>query len=506
MKNEKYDAIVIGAGVGGPTAGAILAQKEGMRVLVLERSEHIGGRDLSFDMSGMNEKEYARHLAKAAYTTIAKSYPEPPVLFRQGLLDGWSFEVGIHVLMITDRGRTNTCLSYLGQPLELFPATSAGWWHDGTLHRFVGGSEKGGNFPWMDEEARRQTGKINSEMVRMTAEEAHSYDDISLKDWMESRTSNPDTFEFHYVNATMNTTINSPEKISAGDNILMNRAVARSGYRFSNGGCSTLGSPGFVQIPQKLCGIIEENGGKVVTGAEIKEVLIENATVKGVRVAIDGSEETIECPIVINSGMVNTMFKYIPERHFPKSYVEQIKRFWRAGICAIYWGLSKPVVNEHLTFVPKIAGVEDGFDSDVRMGFWDSSGMAPNRAPKGKQLLDTYISMTDEESHNPVLVNLAWERMTKYMEENYPGFKENLEWGLCTVSDSLVPVAQAPFQVGDSKPKAKCPYVEGLYHASDSSECTMAANDAAIHAGITAATRVSGKDYLTDILPEHLRY
>jgi protoporphyrinogen oxidase len=505
MKNEKYDVIVIGAGVGGPTAGAILAQKEGMKVLVLERSDHIGGRDLSFKMTDMDEDTYRKSIGKSACTWITKSEPEPRDLFTRGYLKDWSFEVGIHVLMITDRGRTNTCLSYLGKPLTLYPATSAGWWRNGILHRFERGSERGGNFPWMDDEARRETGKINSEMVRMDAKTAHSYDNISLKDWMEQRTRNPYTHEFHYVNATMNTTINSPEKISAGDNILMNRAVARSGYRFSYGGCSTLGSPGFVQIPRKYCEVIQENGGRIMTNAAVREVLVEGGKVIGVSVNMEGKDEIITCPIIINSGMVNEMFKYIPERHYPKIFVDRIKSFWRAGICAVYWGLSKPVVNEHLTFVAKIAGKEDGFDSDVRMGFWDSSGMCADRAPAGKQLLDAYVSMTDEESHNQKLVQIAYERMNRYMEDHYAGFKQNLEWALCTVSDSLVPVAQAPFQVGDSKPRAKDPYIEGLYHASDSSECSMAANDAAVHAGIIAATRVSGHDYIREILPEHLQ-
>jgi hypothetical protein len=95
--------------------------------------------------------------------------------------------------------------------------------------------------------------------------------------------------------------------------------------------------------------------------------------------------------------------------------------------------------------------------------------------------------------------------MKAAMEKMYPGFKENLEWTLYTVSDNLVPVAQAPFQVGTARPSAKCPFVEGLFHASDSSECSMAANDAAMHAGIIAASRVSGKNYVEEILPEYSR-
>jgi hypothetical protein len=33
----------------------------------------------------------------------------------------------------------------------------------------------------------------------------------------------------------------------------------------------------------------------------------------------------------------------------------------------------------------------------------------------------------------------------------------------------------------------------------------MAANDAAVHAGIIAASRISGRDYVKEILPEYLQ-
>jgi hypothetical protein len=199
------------------------------------------------------------------------------------------------------------------------------------------------------------------------------------------------------------------------------------------------------------------------------------------------------------------MFRYLPERHFPYTFVHRVKGFWRAGIGALYFALNKPVVKEHLTFVPKIAGKEDGFDFDVRMGFWESSGMDPQRAPAGKQLLDAYVSLTDRQCEDRALVQLAYDRMKAFMEDHYPGFKEALEWTLFTVSKNLVPVAQAPFQVGSARPRAQCPFVRGLYHASDSSECSMAANDAAIHAGIIAASRVSGHDYVSEILPDYSR-
>ncbi|MEJ2718125.1 MAG: NAD(P)-binding protein [Deltaproteobacteria bacterium] len=143
MKQESFDVIVIGAGVGGPTAGAILAQREGARVLVLERAARIGGRDISFDFTHEDADSYRTLIGKAACTWYVKSEPDLPELFGQGYLDGYTFEAGIHTLMITEKGRTNTCLTYLGKPLKLYPAVSAGWWHRGELYHFENGSEKG---------------------------------------------------------------------------------------------------------------------------------------------------------------------------------------------------------------------------------------------------------------------------------------------------------------------------------------------------------------------------
>ncbi len=155
MKNEKYDVIVIGAGVGGPTAGAILAKKEGMKVLVLERSARIGGRDISFDLKKETVNSYRNLLGDSAYTWFVKSEPDISELFNKGYLDGFTVEAGIHTLMVTEKGRTNTCLSYLGKPLTLYPAVSAGWWHGGELSHFEQGSEKGGQFP-LDEQRRSE--------------------------------------------------------------------------------------------------------------------------------------------------------------------------------------------------------------------------------------------------------------------------------------------------------------------------------------------------------------
>ena len=45
---QKFDTVVIGAGVAGLATAALLARDAGQRVLVLERAPFIGGRTLSY--------------------------------------------------------------------------------------------------------------------------------------------------------------------------------------------------------------------------------------------------------------------------------------------------------------------------------------------------------------------------------------------------------------------------------------------------------------------------
>ena len=50
-KKEKYDVIVVGAGPGGITCAALLA-KRGLDVLVLDKNERVGGKQMTVSMKG----------------------------------------------------------------------------------------------------------------------------------------------------------------------------------------------------------------------------------------------------------------------------------------------------------------------------------------------------------------------------------------------------------------------------------------------------------------------
>ena len=62
MTRSKYDAIVIGAGLGGLLAAATIARRGGS-VLVLERLRYIGGRFTTVDQDGCAVTTGALHMA-----------------------------------------------------------------------------------------------------------------------------------------------------------------------------------------------------------------------------------------------------------------------------------------------------------------------------------------------------------------------------------------------------------------------------------------------------------
>jgi phytoene dehydrogenase-like protein len=72
---ERYDALIIGAGLGGLITGAILAKLEGMKVLILEREDVIGGRIFTFEHYDGDEKTFLRRLWDNSRSRFVTSKP-----------------------------------------------------------------------------------------------------------------------------------------------------------------------------------------------------------------------------------------------------------------------------------------------------------------------------------------------------------------------------------------------------------------------------------------------
>ena len=93
--NEKK-VCIIGAGIGGLTAGALLLKK-GYSVDIFEKEPMVGGRACSLEMSSQTIDSYKKLLARFD-TYIAFSEPPLEDIFKKRMFDGYTLDLGFHMI------------------------------------------------------------------------------------------------------------------------------------------------------------------------------------------------------------------------------------------------------------------------------------------------------------------------------------------------------------------------------------------------------------------------
>ena len=93
--NEKK-VCIIGAGIGGLTAGALLLKK-GYSVDIFEKEPIVGGRALSLEMSSQTLDSYKQTLAKFN-TAIVFSEPPLEEIFKNKMFEDYTLDLGFHMI------------------------------------------------------------------------------------------------------------------------------------------------------------------------------------------------------------------------------------------------------------------------------------------------------------------------------------------------------------------------------------------------------------------------
>src|SRR5512137_1325635 len=126
MVSKNFDVVVVGSGVGGLATAAILASKEGKKVLVLEKESFYGGRVLSFygkeNKLWIMDKEYSyKELQRSLGSTgtwITHDTPSFESVVKKGWFNHYINDGG-HGLFWGDRGRITYLCKYLGKPIYM---------------------------------------------------------------------------------------------------------------------------------------------------------------------------------------------------------------------------------------------------------------------------------------------------------------------------------------------------------------------------------------------------
>jgi len=509
--SKNYDVIIIGCGIAGSAVGALLSNKAHKKVLILEASSQIGGRATSYrGESIVDADRFRKTLALSAHSWISdRSEPDLSTMIKKKMLAGYVLEAGGRGAWYTNRGRVSQALALFNKASIFYPNVCFVWYdHDWKPH-IVGRRNKYG---WMSDEDYNEMVKVHKHKLQIRSiAEAEKFDHVTLKDWVEGITKSEPAQEFHYAMGTFQTIINDPALNAAGENLKVFLQVQETGVHITSGSWAFAGAPGHRFITEGFASAVQDAEGDIVTKAVVKEVIIRNGKAMGVVTEMDGKTIEIHAPLVVCTLPPKALLKLIPENLLPAEFVRLTKRIIHTSMVAGQFGMTKPLHEfcelevdprsfYHTSMlIPESEGL---FRGHVPLDIVAMSAMAPTTAPEGKHLMGMASSILDSEAHDKKKVNIVIDRMLKFADTAFPGWRKSLEWMLFTVGDTCI-LWRHP---EDEWVDVKCPTVEGLYFAGDTygKRLNEGGIEGAAHSAFICAKAITGQDYL-QLLPPVFR-
>jgi phytoene dehydrogenase-like protein len=508
--SKDYDVIIVGCGIAGSLVGAILSNMERKKVLILEASSQIGGRATSFRGEGIkNADEFSRTLALSAHSWVSdRTEPDLPTLIKKRMLNGYVLEAGGRGAWYTNRGRVSRALALFNKASIFYSNVGFVWYDHDWKPYIVGRREKYG---WMTERDYAEMVKVHKQKLQLhTIADAEKLDHVTLKDWVEAITESELAQEFHYAMGTFQTIIDDPALSAAGENLKVFLQVLDTGVHITNGSWGFAGAPGHRFITEGFVTAVKEAGSDIATNARAKEVIINNGKAQGVVAEIEGKTMEIKSPVVVCTVPPKELFKIIPEKLLPPDFVKLTKNVIHTSMVAAQFGMTKPLSTfceldvdprsfYHTSMlIPESEGL---FRGNVPLDVVSMSTMAPTTAPEGKHLGGMAASILAEEAHDKKKVDIVIDRMLKFADNAFPGWRKSLEFLLFTVGDTCILWRHPEDEWVDVKST-----VEGLYFAGDTygKRLNEGGIEGAAHSAFICAGAITDKDYL-QLLPPVFR-
>ncbi len=325
---EKFDAIVIGSGIGGLTVAALLSKLYHKKVLVLEQHFTSGGFTHGFDRKGKFHWDVGLHYIgelgsgspwRAVLDYLSNGelqWQKMPDPFEKFVYPDFTFEVYADPIR------------YQADLIEKFPAEAE------AIRQYFRDTQTAANwfitngmldlFPLFLQPIVKRIFRSFDGIARQTTQEYldNHFQDIRLKAVLVSQWGDyglppsQSCFGIHGIIVT----------------------------HFLEGGWYPVG--GGKSIAQTIIPTIEQGGGKVMTQQRVMEILVENGTAVGVKVQHaarpDPEPKIYHAPIIVsNAGVANTYLKLIPAS-YPLAEREEIKAFPQgANVLSLYVGLKE---------------------------------------------------------------------------------------------------------------------------------------------------------------------
>jgi prolycopene isomerase len=504
-EGTQYDLIVVGAGVGGLAVGTLAAQ-EGLRVLILERNDRVGGRALSIKGEEVSDKgaDWYRSQLNAQYSYLAGSAPDIDTIVEKRMLDGYTLDVGYHAISANGAGYMLDFEERIGG-IDEVAKHGARWasYYEGGIYKDVAGNS-------IDNELKAIAARegipyldFYTDPHQMSDEEIDAMEAVSLKDWAAQKGIDRSDVIYDHIRTvcTLFSTINNPADISMGDIFryfkhAFGPKLARGILKYNGG----FVEGGVMRWSEAVADRFKSFGGELRLGTRVEEIRVADGKVCGVSAsAPEGKKLQFRSSRVVSNIPAQQTFQVIDKSLFPREWAEKTERMYGYGSYTPYIGLNRLVMPEADARLGLkntcVISRDEGFDYDVYICWNIQSAIDPTAAPPGKHLYAAYLPLTEKESLNRRLVEKIIRRLPEFMDKIYPGFKQSMDWKLDVVCWKLEGTAKSISQAGTRKLPVKSEHVEGLYFAGDTAKGYGVAMDCAIASGMICAGKLLGKDF-----------
>ncbi len=389
MNNGKYDVVVMGSGMGGLCAGALLA-KEGYKTLVLEKRDIIGGRFSTEVLEGAYKfPTGAVYLHMSGYV---------PAIIKELGLQVELAEVPEYVCRIEGKDYE---LSGKGRFRKLLDIISKNHSERG---------DRGESFA-MKVPAERIMNDFRDEVmytINNPGKKRTSLYNVTVRDWMLRYTENPFVHDLFDTYCTGFAMARARELQASELFYVMGKTAGMTDvWMVPNGN---------ITVMQELERVVKANNGDVWTNTPAKKVIVKNGAAKGVVIEKNGKEEEIACKVVIGNGPPRHTVELAGVENYTEEYLREMRTKMRPHPC-IFFAIAgeKPLCLEK--------GQKAGLNlicSRRIQAVLPVTNVCPELAPPGEQLL--YIIGEPRSTLEPMDEEYEIQQCMLDIKEHFPDF------------------------------------------------------------------------------------